>query len=116
MVALSGLRTALEKLAATARLDRVPNWSASIGITIADEKWLTCRADANGLSIVDGVGVVDTTLVAADADTVKRWLVDCVDYTHMIRSGDMVIKGSYFDVLLLSKALGLRPDKKEPLP
>ena len=107
------LRDALDEVASTARVDRVPNWSANIGITVANEPWVTCRTSPDGVAVVDGVALVDTTLFAADADAVRRWLVDCVDYTHIVRSGDMVIEGSYFDVLLLSKALGLRPDRKE---
>jgi len=107
------LRDALDEVASTARVDRVPNWRASIGIVVGDEPWVTCRTGSDGVSIVEGVTDVDSTLFASDAEVLKRWLVDCVDYTHLVRAGDMVIDGSYFDVLLLSKALGLRPDRRE---
>ncbi|GCE42141.1 hypothetical protein Rhow_006080 [Rhodococcus wratislaviensis] len=53
-----------------------------------------------------------TTIDVTTDEAIRRWLVDGVDFTHIIQSGDLGIEGSYFDVLLLSKILGLRSDRK----
>lgn len=113
MSTLAQLQHVLDELASRARTERVPNWSAEIGIVIADSPWVTCSVGTEGIRILEGVGEVDTTLFARTSDAARRWLVDYVDYTHIVRDGDMSIEGSYFDVLLLSKALGLRPDRRE---
>ena len=113
MTVPTDLRHSLTRLASTAHTERVPNWSASIGIVVAGSDWLTCRAGADGVEILDSVGTVDTTLHAIAEDPVRRWLINGVDFTHLVRAGDMAIDGSYFDILLLSKVLGLRPDRRE---
>jgi hypothetical protein len=109
----SELRDALTALAATARMSRIPNWSATIEITVGARPWVTCHASGDGIVITEGrtQGVKPTTVTVRTDDGLRSWLLSGIDYTHLVRSGEMTIKGNYFDVLLLSKALGLRPEK-----
>lgn len=94
-------------------MSRIPNWSATVEIIVGAQPWVTCHASADGIAITEGraQGVQHTTVTVRRDDGLRSWLVGGIDYTHLIRSGEMTIEGNYFDVLLLSKALGLRPEK-----
>ena len=106
------LREQITALAAGAGPHRVSGWTGAIAIVVGGDHWLTCVVEPSAVHLTDDQVGAPTTLNAASSDALRRWLVDGVDYTHLVRSGEFTIDGVYFDVLLLSKVLGLRPDRK----
>jgi hypothetical protein len=106
------LREQLDALAASGRAGRAAGWSGSVALVVDGADWVTCTVDAALVQVRPAGTAAATTIRARSADAVRRWLVDGVDYTHLVASGDFVIDGVSFDVLLLSKVLGLRPDRK----
>lgn len=112
MNSLDELRARLDALAASARVGRVPGWSGSVAIVVDGMQWVTCFVDAAGVQSRPAATSAATTIHARSADAVRRWLIDGIDYTHLVQSAEFTIDGAYFDVLLLSKVLGLRPDRK----
>jgi hypothetical protein len=109
---LDELRVRLDALAASARVGRVPGWAGSVAIVVDGVQWVTCFVDPAGVRSRPSATSAVTVIHARSADAVRRWLIDGVDYTHLVQSGEFEIDGTYFDVLLLSKVLGLRPDRK----
>lgn len=106
------LRKQITVLAAGANTHRVSGWTGAIAIVVAGDHWLTCVVELSTVHLTDEHDAVPTTLNVASFVALRRWLVDGVDYTHLVASGEFTIDGVYFDVLLLSKVLGLRPDRK----
>lgn len=105
------LRTVLDELAVKGRPGRVPGWSGRVAIVVAGAPWVTCSVNATGVTVTEGRAADATVFSVAAVPTLRRWLVDGVDHTHLLQSGAARIEGVSFDVLLLSKALGLRPDR-----
>lgn len=112
MTASDELRATLTEFARTSRMDRIPNWSARVGIRLGAVDWVTCAASSDGVVVEEAITDADSVLSISGEPALRRWLVEGVDYTNLVESGDITIHGNYFDVLLLSKALGLRPDRK----
>lgn len=109
---LDELRETITELAAHARTERIPRWHSSVQLVISGAPWVVCTASASGLAVTDG-GAEAATVVEMTPGAVERWLLDGVDFTHLVKAGEFVItRGTYFDLLLLSKALGLRSDRR----
>jgi hypothetical protein len=111
----NGLAAVIADLAATSRIGKIPNWTCRIDLLIEGQPWLTCLAEPGHLVVCptsEAAGEA-TTSVSMTGSGVTEWLLHGVDYTHLVRRGELdIISGTYFDLLLLSKALGLRPEKK----
>ena len=105
------LQQRMAALAAAARTDRIADWNGSVQIVVGGAGWVTCLVDGSGVRLAEPGTDAATTLQVTSAEAVRRWLVAGVDFTHLVASGDFAIEGVYLDVLLPSKALGLRPDR-----
>jgi hypothetical protein len=105
------LQQRMTALAGAARTDRIADWSGSVEIVVGGVAWVICLVDGSGVRLAGPDTDAATTLRVTSAGALRSWLVDGVDFTHLVASGDFAIDGVYFDVLLLSKALGLRPDR-----
>lgn len=104
----------LQQKAARAQLWRMPGWTARVGIVLDGDPYVTVQPQQDRLVVApwatDG-GPNPTTSVSVTSEAIERWLVGGVDFTHLVKAGGMrVLSGTYFDVLLLSKALRLRPE------
>ena len=106
------LRDVLAGLVSEAKAGRVAPWHGVVGIAVGASLWATCAIDVTGVHLIDESIPGATVARLSSTDALSSWLVDGVDYTHLVAQGDLVIEGVYFDVLLLSKALNLRPDRR----
>src|SRR5205807_1710883 len=109
------LLSLVRSLAAKADPVRTPGWRTVVSLRVAKSPWLRCTADARGITVVEWTGGPSeaTTEVNLSTSAVRSWLLDGVDYTHLIKSGDIEVStGTQFDLLLLSKSFGLRPERR----
>ncbi|WP_157890497.1 hypothetical protein [Mycolicibacterium goodii] len=106
------LREQITALAGAANTRRVAGWTGAVAIVVGEHHWVTCVVGPSAVELSDRSITAPTTLRASSFAALHRWLIDGVDYTHLVASGEFTVLGVYFDVLLLSKVLGLRPDRK----
>lgn len=106
------LHERITALARAANTHRVFGWTGAVAIVVGDHHWLTCMVDPSAVELSDRPTTAPTILCAASFEAVHRWLIGGVDFTHLVASGEFSVRGVYFDVLLIAKVLGLRPDRK----
>lgn len=105
------LLAAASGLAARARMEKLPRWDTTVQVTVDGEPWAAFSATSATLTITPGARDAQT-VVEMTSTALESWLADGVDFTHLVKDGTIVVShGSYFDLLLLSKALGLRSDR-----
>ena len=108
----------VRKLATRAEPARVPGWRAIVALRVEGSPWLSLRADQRGVAVTTWTGDQSgvTTEVEMSERGARLWLLEGVDYTHLLKSGDInLIRGSQFDLLLLSKSFGLRPERRQEI-
>jgi hypothetical protein len=100
-----------------AQMWRMPGWTARVGLVLEGVPWLIAQPLSSHLDVQRWMpgGPAPTTTVCVTLDGLRRWLTEGVDFTHLVKEGLMqVVGGTYFDLLLLSKALRLRPEISQP--
>jgi hypothetical protein len=107
------LSVTLSNLIERASTKRIPNWAPRSALFLDGGAWTVVTVEGDAL-VTHSAGEpdIDTTVFLTSRGA-HQWLVGGVDFTHLAKSGDLTVgSGTYFDVLLLSKALGLRPERK----
>ena len=106
----------VRKLALRADPARAPGWEATLGLSIAGLPWLSLSASQHGIAVEDWGGdrsSVKTEIEMSEAG-LRSWLMGGVDYTHLLKRGEIELRsGNQFDLLLLSKSFGLRPERRQ---
>ena len=118
MASLEQLRGLVAKLATRSDPSRAPGWKTSLGISVAGRRWLKMRADEHGIEVADWMadGSAVSTEIEMSAAGLKAWLLSGIDYTHLLKRGEIEVRsGSQFDLLLLSKSFGLRPERQQEI-
>jgi len=105
-------KSLIAEFATGAQMWRMPGWTARVALVLDGSPFVVAQAVGGELLVEDWRlgGPAPTTTVSATAEALGRWL-DGEDFTHLVKSGGLqVLAGTYFDLLLLSKALRLRPE------
>ncbi len=105
-------KSLIVELATGAQMWRMPGWTARVALVLDGSPFVIAQAIGGELLVEDWRpgGPAPSTTVAATAEALGRWLGG-EDFTHLVKSGGLqVLAGTYFDLLLLSKALRLRPE------
>src|SRR5262245_48812832 len=105
MTTVDDLIPVVELLATMADPGRTPGGCTTLVISVAGSPWLCCTADERGITVTQPTEPAPDgplTEVDVSAEGLRSWLLGGVDFTHLLKAGQMRIRsGTYFDVLLL---------------